>query len=512
MIKRALISVTDKTGIAELAKALDEKGIEILSTGGTAKAIKEAGIPVRDVAEYTGSPEIMDGRVKTLHPKIYGGLLALRNHPAHMREMKEQGIEQIDMVVVNLYPFEEVVEREGIPAEEVIENIDIGGPTMIRAAAKNFESVTVLTSPKDYEKVIAEIKEEGDTTLETRELLARKAFSRTYQYDEGIERYFRRQLGEAELLDLHYEKITTLRYGENPHQKAAFFRNPLNKDANITNAKALQGKQLSFNNLVDGDSALELVKDFERPTAAVIKHNNPCGVASGDTIEEAFEAAFQVDPMSSFGGVIALNRDCNKKMVDSIFEKKWFVEIIIAPKFEKEALELLAQKPKLRILETGPLKIDMNRRDLKKVAGGILVQTQDTYQLSEKDLTVVSKKQPTDEQIRSMLFAAKVCKKVKSNCIILAKGETVMGIGAGQMSRVDAVHLACYKAGEERSKGSVMASDAFFPFADGIELAHENGIEAVIHPGGSIRDEEVIKRVDELGMAMVTTGVRSFRH
>jgi phosphoribosylaminoimidazolecarboxamide formyltransferase/IMP cyclohydrolase len=512
MIKRALISVTDKTGIAELAKALHEKGIEILSTGGTAKAIKEAGVPVREVSDYTGSPEILDGRVKTLHPKIYGGLLYLRNRPSHVKEIAQHGIEPIDMVVVNLYPFEEVVEREGIPPEEVIENIDIGGPTMIRAAAKNFESVTVVTSPSDYQTVIDEINAEGDTTLETREKLARKAFSRTYQYDEGIERYFRRQLGEAELLDLHYEKVFSLRYGENPHQKAAFFRNPLNKDANITNAKVLQGKQLSFNNIVDGDSALELVKDFERPTVAVIKHNNPCGVASADTIEEAFEAAFQVDPMSSFGGVIALNRDCNKAIVDSIFKKKWFVEIIIAPKFDKDALEMLKDRPKCRLLETGPLKIDMNRRDLKKVAGGILVQTEDTYQISEKDITVVSKKQPTKEQIASMLFATKIVKHVKSNSIVLAKGETVMGIGAGQMSRVDAVHLACYKAGPERAKGSVMASDAFFPFPDGIELAHENGIEAVIQPGGSIRDEEIIKRVDELGMAMVFTGVRFFRH
>lgn len=512
MIKRALISVTDKTNVVEFAQALSDLGVEILSTGGTAKILREAKIPVIEVSDYTGFPEIMDGRVKSLHPKIHGGILARRDLPSHVRELEKHGIKPIDLVAVNLYPFEEVVEREGVPSEEVIENIDIGGPSMIRSAAKNFAFVTVITNPKDYDRVLKEVKEHGDTTFETRQKLARKAFSRTYQYDEAIERYFRSQLGEAELLDLHYEKVQSLRYGENPHQKAAFFRNPLNRDANITNVKVLQGKQLSFNNIVDGDAALELVKDFQKPTAAVIKHNNPCGVASGNTIEEAFELAFQVDSMSAFGGVIALNRPCTKQIVEFMNTKKWFVEIIICPKFEEEALTLLQKKPNIRLLETGPLKLDINRRDIKKVAGGILIQTEDTYQVSEKDLKVVSKKQPTPEQIAAMLFATKVVKHVKSNAIVLAKGEVVMGIGAGQMSRVDAVHLAGYKAGAERAKGSVMASDAFFPFADGIEMAHEFGIEAVIQPGGSVKDEEIIKRVDELGMVMVLTGVRFFRH
>lgn len=511
MIQRAIISVSDKTDVVEFAKGLQELGIEILSTGGTAKVLKDSGVKVTEVSDYTGSPEIMDGRVKTLHPKIHGGILAVRDNAKHMKQLEENGIQPIDLVVVNLYPFEDVVEREGVPPEEIIENIDIGGPSMLRSAAKNFAYVTVVTSPKDYDKVLQEIKEHGDTFQETREKLAFKAFSRTYHYDEAIDHYFRSRLGKAELLDLHYEKVQSLRYGENPHQKAAFFRNPLNKDANITNAKMLQGKHLSFNNIVDGDSALELVKEFERPTVAVIKHNNPCGVASADTIEEAFEEAFKVDPMSSFGGVIAMNRICNKAIVDSIFEKKWFVEIIIAPHFEKEVVEMMKTKPKVRLLEVGDLRLDVNRRDIKKVAGGILVQTQDTYKLTKDDLKIVSKKQPTEEQIQAMLFASKIVKHVKSNAIILAKGEVVQGIGAGQMSRVDAVHLACYKAGD-RAKGSVMASDAFFPFADGIELAHENGVEAVIQPGGSIKDEEVIKRVDELGMAMVFTGVRFFRH
>lgn len=518
MIKRALISVSDKSGLVDFAKALAEGGVEILSTGGTAKALKEAGIKVIEVSDYTGFPELLDGRVKTLHPKIHGGLLALRQKPDHMAQIEKMGIGTIDLVAVNLYPFEETVERENATDEEIIENIDIGGPSMIRSAAKNFGSVTVVTNPMDYDLVIEEFKKNGDTSPETRKLLARKAFSRTYQYDEAIEHYFRKTLGEAELLDLHYEKVQSLRYGENPHQKAAFFRNPLNKDANITNAKVLHGKQLSFNNIVDGDAALELVKEFEKPTVAVIKHNNPCGVASAETIEEAFELAFNVDPMSSFGGVIAMNRPCNINLVNSINQKKWFVEIIISPKFEKDALEELMKKPNLRLLETGPLKVDMQSRDIKKVAGGILIQTKDTYLVTEKDLKVVTKKQPSPEQIKSMLFATKIVKHVKSNAIILAKtdpktgAEVVMGIGAGQMSRVDAVHLACYKAGTERAKGSVMASDAFFPFADGIEMAAQNGIEAIIHPGGSIRDEEVVKRADELGLAMVVTGVRFFRH
>lgn len=511
MIKRALISVTDKTGIVDFAKVLAAKGVEILSTGGTAKALKDGGVKVREVSDYTGFPEMMDGRVKTLNPKIHGGLLAVRSKKEHMDALDTHGIGMIDLVVVNLYKFEETVEREDVTEAEAIENIDIGGPSMIRSAAKNFASVTVVTDPDDYEQVLKEIEANGDTTLETRKQLAWKAFNKTYKYDEAIEHYFRKILGQAELMDLHYEKVMSLRYGENPHQKAAFFRNPENHDANITNARVLHGKQLSFNNIVDGDSALELVKEFKRPTITIIKHNNPCGVASADTIEEAMEKAYLVDSMSAFGGVMASNRPVTKAMVDSINQKKWFLEIIIAPKFEEAALKELMKKPNLRLLETGLLKLDVNRRDIKKVAGGILIQSEDTYEVTEKDFKVVTKKAPTAEQIQAMLFATKVCKRVKSNAIILAKGEEVMGIGAGQMSRVDAVHLACYKAGD-KAKGSVMASDAFFPFADGIEMAAENGIAAIIQPGGSIRDEEIIKRADELGLAMVFTGVRLFRH
>lgn len=511
MIQRALISVTDKTGIVDFATKLAAKGIEILSTGGTAKALKEAGIQVIEVSDYTGFPEMLDGRVKTLHPKIHGGLLAVRSKSEHMETLKQHDIGTIDLVVVNLYRFEQTVEREDVTEAEAIENIDIGGPSMIRSASKNFVSVTVVTDPDDYGRVMKEIEADGDTTLETRKYLAWKAFNKTYKYDEAIEHYFRKILGEAELMDLHYEKVMSLRYGENPHQKAAFFRNPENHDANITNAKVLHGKQLSFNNIVDGDSALELVKEFERPTVTIIKHNNPCGVASADTIEEAMEKAYLVDSMSAFGGVMASNRPVTKAMVDSINKKKWFLEIIIAPKFEEDAFSELTKKLNLRLLETGPLKLDVNRRDIKKVAGGILIQSEDTYEITESDLKVVTQKAPTAEQIKAMLFAVKVCKRVKSNAIVLAKGEEVMGIGAGQMSRVDAVHLACYKAGE-RAKGSVMASDAFFPFADGIEMAAEGGIEAIIAPSGSVKDDVVIKRADELGLVMVFIGVRMFRH
>ena len=511
MIQRALISVTDKTGIVDFAKKLAAKGVEILSTGGTAKALKEAGIQVVEVSDYTGFPEMLDGRVKTLHPKIHGGLLAVRSKSEHMETLKKHDIGTIDLVVVNLYRFEQTVERDDVTEAEAIENIDIGGPSMIRSASKNFASVTVVTDPDDYERVMKEIEADGDTTLETRKYLAWKAFNKTYKYDEAIEHYFRKILGEAELMDLHYEKVMSLRYGENPHQKAAFFRNPENHDANITNAKVLHGKQLSFNNIVDGDSALELVKEFERPTVTIIKHNNPCGVASADTIEEAMEKAYLVDSMSAFGGVMASNRPVTKTMVDSINKKKWFLEIIIAPKFEEDAFTELTKKLNLRLLETGPLKLDVNRRDIKKVAGGILIQSEDTYEITESDLKVVTQKAPTAEQIKAMLFAVKVCKRVKSNAIILAKGEEVMGIGAGQMSRVDAVHLACYKAGE-RAKGSVMASDAFFPFADGVEMAAENGIEAIIAPSGSVKDDVVIQRANELGLVMVFIGVRMFRH
>ncbi len=510
-IKRALISVSDKSGIIELAKKIDSLGIEILSTGGTANKIREAGVNVVDVADYTGFPEMMGGRVKTLHPKVHGGILALRNDQSHMGAAEQNDVQMIDMVVVNLYPFEETIKKDGVTEEEAIENIDIGGPSMVRSAAKNFAHVTVLTDPNDYELVLKEIAKNGETSVETRKKLARKAFTLTARYDSMIENYLRESLGEPELLSLHYEKVASLRYGENPHQKAAFFRNPDNHDSNITNSEVLHGKQLSFNNLVDGDSALELAKEFKEPAAVFIKHNNPCGVATASTIEEAFKAGHKVDSLSAFGCVIAVNREVNEAIVDYMNDEKMFVEIIIAPSFEKKALERLMKRKNLRILRTGELKLDHLKTDIKKVAGGILIQTKDTYKLSESDLKVVTEKKPSEEEIKSMLFANVVAKHVKSNAIVMAKGTTVTGIGAGQMSRVDSVWLAGRKGGEN-IPGSVMASDAFFPFADGIEQAAELGVTSIIQPGGSIRDDEVIKRANELGLAMVFSGRRYFRH
>lgn len=501
-VQRALISVSDKIGIIEFAKKLSSKNIEILSTGGTAKVLKEAGIKVIDISEYTGFPEMMDGRVKTLHPKIHGGILAVRGNKKHREEAEKAGIKFIDIVVINFYPFEK---------EPGIENIDIGGPSMVRSAAKNFEYVTVVTSPDDYEKVWNEIEKNGETSPELRKKLARKAFTTTKNYDAAIDNHFRELLGDPELLELHYEKVCSLRYGENPHQKAAFFRNPDNHDSNITNSKVLHGKQLSFNNIVDGDSALELVKEFDLPTAVFIKHNNPCGVASAKTIDEAFIQAYKVDPMSAFGCIIAVNREVNEAIVDHMKENKMFVEMLIAPSYEKKALKRLMSRDNLRILETGKLKLDLLKIDIKKVAGGLLIQTKDTYVLKKEDLKVVTKKQPTDKEIESMLFATKVVKHVMSNAVVMARGNVVTGIGAGQMSRVDSVFIAGHKGGE-RVKGSIMSSDAFFPFPDAVELAHEYGISGIIQPGGSVNDAKVIELADKLGMSMVLTGRRYFRH
>jgi phosphoribosylaminoimidazolecarboxamide formyltransferase/IMP cyclohydrolase len=515
MIKRALISVSDKTGLVEFAGRLAKKGVEILSTGGTAKALREARIRVKDVSEYTGSPEIMDGRVKTLHPKIHGGLLARRDLAGHMAEAAKNGIEIIDLVVVNLYPFENTVADEDVAEADAVEQIDIGGPSMVRSAAKNFKFVTIVTDPADYDSVAGEIEKTGETALETRKNLAWKAFEKTARYDRAISNWFRKILGQPELLELHYEKVQKLRYGENPHQKAAFFRNPENHDANVTNAKVLHGKELSFNNIVDANSALELVKEFERPTVVFIKHNNPCGVASAETVLEAFEKSWKVDVQSAFGSVIAFNRPVTKEVAQYIQDNKIFVELIVCPSFEISALKILTKKPNIRLLETGALKLDLEKRDIKKVAGGILVQSGNTYTVTEKDLKTVTKKGPTKDQIRAMLFANKVCKHVVSNAVVFAKSENgvdrVTAIGAGQMSRVDSVYIAAHKGGEE-IKGSVMASDAFFPFPDGVEGAAAAGAVAIIQPGGSVRDAEVIETADRLGLAMMTTGIRLFRH
>jgi len=520
-IRRALISVSDKAGLIDLAKTLKEHGAEILSTGGTAKTLREAGIEVTEVSSYTGSPEIMEGRVKTLHPKIHGGLLAVRDCEEHMRQAEENGIKMIDMVVINLYPFKKTIEREGVTEEEAIEQIDIGGPSMLRSAAKNFKYVAAVTAIKDYRMIMDSINVHGGLSFDMRRSLAVKVFEKTANYDNKIAEYLKNRGGEVELLDLHYEKVQSLRYGENPHQKAAFFRDPNNHYPNVTNAHQLQGKELSFNNIVDADGALELVKDFERPTAAVIKHTNPFGVASADTITTALIHAHEVDPMSAFGCVIAMNRTCTEAIAKYIKDNKLFVELIVAPSFEKGALQIFSKRTNLRIIETGELRINPVERDIKTVSGGILVQNADQKIITKDDLKTVTKKAPTEEEIRAMLFARNVVKHVKSNSVVFAKlmkdeetGETLeitTGIGAGQMSRVDAVHIATYKGGE-RIQGSVMASDAFFPFADGVEEASKAGVTAVIQPGGSVRDDEVFARADELGISMVTTGVRSFKH
>lgn len=513
--RTALISVTNKTGIVEFASFLAVQGFRILSTGGTAKVLREGGITITDVAEYTGAPEIMGGRVKTLHPRIAGGILARRDVPSDMAEAKANGIEMIDLVVVNLYAFQATIEREGVSQEEAIENIDIGGPSLIRAAAKNAKFVTVITSPQQYAEVQKELEASGETSAEMRRRLAMAAFEETSRYDTAIYGWMREQMGLPEFLNLHYEKVRSLRYGENPHQKAAFFRNPENNDANVTNAQVLHGKELSFNNIVDANSALELVKEFKKPTVAFIKHNNPCGVASAQTIEVAFDESFKVDMQSAFGSVVALNRPLTLQIAEYIKKHKIFIEVIICPSFEADALELLKEKQNLRLLATGHLKLDEEKRDIKKVAGGLLIQSANTHFVTENDLKPVTTKKPTADQVSAMLFANAICKHVMSNAIVFAKSENgvdvVTGIGAGQMSRVDSVWIGARKGGD-RVRGSVMASDAFFPFPDAVEEAAKAGVTAIIAPGGSIRDEEVIATANSLGIAMVFTGVRMFRH
>ncbi len=513
-IKRAILSVSDKSNLLELATALHEHGTELLSTGGTAKTLKEAGLPVKDVSEYTGFPEMMGGRVKTLHPKVHGGLLMRRGEDDTVAA--ENGILEIDMVVINLYPFEETIEKEGVTEPEAVEQIDIGGPSMLRSAAKNFKWVTPVTDIKDYPLIIEELKKNGGVSFDTRRRLAIAVFEKTSRYDFAIAEYLRFKGEPVELLDLHYEKVMKLRYGENPHQKAAFFRDPTDNFPNVTNAKVLQGKELSYNNIVDADGALELVKDFDKPAAAVIKHTNPCGAATADSIEAAFEEAHQVDPMAAFGCVIALNRTCSKTVAEYILDKKLFVEIIIAPSFDEGARELLAAKTNLRLLETGELRKNPNQRHIRSVSGGLLVQTSDEYIVSEKDLQTVTDRKPTDAEIEEMLFARVLVKHVKSNAVVFAKkndkgGCTTTGIGAGQMSRVDSVLIAKRKGGD-RIPGSVMASDAFFPFPDAVEEAQAAGAQAIIQPGGSVRDAEVFAKANELGMTMVVSGIRSFKH
>jgi phosphoribosylaminoimidazolecarboxamide formyltransferase / IMP cyclohydrolase len=508
--KNALISVSDKTGLAEFGKELIKLGYRIISTGNTAKTLEQNKVDVTHISDYTGFPEMMDGRVKTLHPRIFAGVLADQHNKDHMRQMKEQEIEPIDIVVVNFYPFEDTMKRMA-EMNEILENIDIGGPSLVRAAAKNHESVIVIVDPNDYGMIIEKLKS-GKADIETKRKLAAKAFLNTARYDTIIGRYAAENFLDEDFpqyYNFSFEKIQNLRYGENPHQKAAFYKSFWINETCVATAKQLHGKELSFNNILDMDAAFELVKDFDEPCAAIIKHTNPSGVASAETIEEAYKMAYETDSKSAFGSVVAFNRPCTKKIAEMM--KQLFVEVIICPSFEKEALEILTEKKNLRLLETGPIKKDYKSLDMRRVVGGLLVQTRQFPEIAEKELKVVTKRKPTKEELDSMLFAWKITKHVKSNCIILANGNVTVGIGAGQMSRVDAAILAAMKS-DGKSKGSVLSSDAFFPFRDGIDEAAKAGVTAIIQPGGSIRDEEVIKAADEHGMAMVFTGVRLFRH
>ncbi len=506
-IKTALISVSDKTGIVEFAKALNAHGVKLISTGGTSKALKDAGLQVSDISEITGFPEIMDGRVKTLHPKVHGALLGVRDNKEHLQAMQLHGIGEIDMVVVNLYPFEATVAR-GAEFHEVIENIDIGGPSMIRSAAKNHKYVVVVTDPADYPKLENELKNAGGISAKNSEDLAAKAFSRTAAYDSAISNWFTGQRLNAkfpEQLNINAKLRQTLRYGENPHQDAAFYVTDADIPG-IANAEQLQGKELSYNNINDTDAAFLLVEEFENPAVAIIKHANPCGVATATNLAEAYRKALAADSVSAFGGIIALNREIDAETAEEI--AKLFAEVIIAPAVSEKAKEIFATKKNLRVLVTNQKSKIKNQKSFKSVAGGMLVQDLDDANITLADLKTVSKRAPTEAEIKDLLFAFKVVKHVKSNAIVTVHNETTTGIGAGQMNRVGSVEIAV-KGGVQ---GHVLASDAFFPFADGVEVAAKAGITAIIHPGGSVRDPEVFAAADAAGIAMVVTGKRVFWH
>jgi phosphoribosylaminoimidazolecarboxamide formyltransferase/IMP cyclohydrolase len=516
-VNRALISVSDKTGIVEFAGALREMGVELLSTGGTYRLLRDNGLEVTEVADYTGFPEMMDGRVKTLHPKVHGGILARRGQDDAV--MAEHGIDAIDMVVVNLYPFEATVARPDCTLEDAIENIDIGGPTMVRAAAKNHRFVNIVVNATDYPGIIEEMRaNDGATTLATRFDLAVKAYEHTAAYDGAIANHFGRLVpGGSEsfprTFNSQMRKTQEMRYGENPHQQAAFYVEANPAEAGIATARQLQGKELSYNNVADTDAALECVKNFEEPACVIVKHANPCGVAVAGNIGAAYDAAFATDPESAFGGIIAFNRELDADTATAIVERQ-FVEVIIAPSVSEAAAEAVAGKKNVRLLACGEWSASLPAMDYKRVNGGLLVQDRDLGMVDPADLKVVSKLQPTEQQMRDLLFAWKVAKFVKSNAIVYAANGQTVGVGAGQMSRINSARIAAIKAEHAglEVQGSVMASDAFFPFRDGIDNAGQSGIAAVIQPGGSIRDEEVVAAADEHGMAMVFTGMRHFRH
>jgi phosphoribosylaminoimidazolecarboxamide formyltransferase / IMP cyclohydrolase len=515
-VQRAILSVTDKAGIVEFAGKLAALGVELISTGGTAKLLRDSRISVKDVSEVTGFPEMLDGRVKTLHPKVHGGILHRRADPAHRNAVAEHGIRPIDMVVVNLYAFEKTAARPGVPFEELIENIDIGGPSMIRSAAKNFQDVAVVTSPEDYDAVAEEMsRSNGAISAATKWRLAQKAFATTAAYDSAIastlERVtanghfeFHGQEGFPQNLRLSFNKINDLRYGENPHQRAALYSD--GSGVGVANGRQLQGKELSYNNIVDLQAAWDLAQEFDEPVCAIIKHTNPCGTAIGKTLAEAYKKALECDPVSAFGGVIGVNRVIDGQAAEEI--AKLFLEVIAAPGFDESAKAKFAAKKNLRLVEIIPAP---QKWVLKNVSGGILVQEADLRPLTEADLKVVTKRAPTPEERRALLFAWKVCKHVKSNAILYARDGQSVGVGAGQMSRVDSCKLGAMKA-VLPLKGTVAASDAFFPFPDGVEEIARAGATAIIQPGGSVRDQEVIEAADRLGLAMIFTGVRHFRH
>ncbi|EPE2652145.1 bifunctional phosphoribosylaminoimidazolecarboxamide formyltransferase/IMP cyclohydrolase [Vibrio fluvialis] len=524
-IRRALISVSDKTGIVEFAKALSERGVDILSTGGTARLLAEQGIAVTEVSDYTGFPEMMDGRVKTLHPKVHGGILGRRGQDDDV--MNTHAINPIDMVVVNLYPFAQTVANPNCTLADAVENIDIGGPTMVRSAAKNHKDVTIIVNASDYDRVIAEMDaNDKSLTLDTRFDLAIAAFEHTAAYDCMIANYFGTMVpsygenkeGDEEskfprTFNQQFIKKQDMRYGENSHQDAAFYVEANPEEASVSTARQIQGKALSYNNIADTDAALECVKEFAEPACVIVKHANPCGVALGGDILEAYNRAYQTDPTSAFGGIIAFNRELDAATATAIVERQ-FVEVIIAPSVSAEAIDVVAAKKNVRLLECGEWHSKTTGFDVKRVNGGLLVQDRDQGMVTLSDLKVVSQRQPTEEELKDALFCWKVAKYIKSNAIVYAKGDMTIGVGAGQMSRVYSAKIAGIKAADEGLEvaGSVMASDAFFPFRDGIDAAAEAGIKCVIQPGGSMRDDEVIAAADEHGMAMIFTGMRHFRH
>ncbi|MCM3128198.1 bifunctional phosphoribosylaminoimidazolecarboxamide formyltransferase/IMP cyclohydrolase [Paenibacillus provencensis] len=513
-IKRALVSVSDKTGIVDFCRELSNLGVEIISTGGTSSLLSNEGVPVIGISDVTGFPEIMDGRVKTLHPAVHSGLLAVRDNAEHQQQMKDLGLDYIDLVVVNLYPFQETVAKPGVSYEDAIENIDIGGPTMLRSAAKNHAFVSVVVDAADYEQVLAEVREGGDTTLATRKQLAAKVFRHTAAYDALISDYLSNVNGDPlpERYTVTYEKIQDLRYGENPHQQAAFYRKPLAPNGTLTTAEQLHGKELSYNNINDANAALQIVKEFDAPAVVAVKHMNPCGVGTGENIYEAYMKAYNADPTSIFGGIVAANRTIDSDTAVRLSEI--FLEIVLAPDFTPEALAILTKKKNIRLLKMGELGSAKERTSqfvVTSIDGGMVVQQSDVHSIDEGDLQVVTDRAPSAEEMKQLLFGWKVVKHVKSNAIVLAADDMTVGVGAGQMNRVGAAKIALEQAGD-KAKGAALASDAFFPMGDTVELAAKHGITAIIQPGGSIKDEESIKAANEHGIAMVFTGVRHFKH